>query len=69
MLWIEYVSKDSVALQSLSESVKLQHDFLAMVGERIFPSVGLIDARLNSVLIYDAAMKGSNECSLPGTSI
>jgi len=64
MLWVRYCSNDAINFQSLG-FLKRQYFWINSIGDNIFPLVGLVDLRVNSVLIYYAAnMVGAHDCRI-----
>ena len=65
MLWILYTSSQRINCRDL-EFLRLQYRVLEKIGDNIFPLVGLVDLRANSVLLYDAIfMRDSDDSIVP----
>ena len=62
MLWILYTSNQPINCRDL-EFLRLQFGVLKKIGDNIFPLVGLVDLRANSVLLYDAMLMGDRHDS------
>ena len=64
MLWVRYCSNDAINFQSLG-FLKRQYSLIKSIGDNVFPLVGLVDLRVNSVLVYYAAtMGGAHDCRI-----
>jgi hypothetical protein len=65
MLWVQYNSQLSINTGPPVGLLRDQLSSLKSIGDNIFPLVGLVDLRADSVLVYDAtAMKDSDDRNL-----